>query len=143
MNEACCLSVVAALDKFHRRLVAVQRILVSDQPRSFVVITEVARTISNRTSNSLLTHWKEQLQGWKDSWNNENQPHASVKVLEGVLVEHIHRALVALTVIAFYLFFFPRCDSEGGFYFSGFCWESRDFFSGFSISPNFWSIFRT
>lgn len=100
MNEACCLSVVAALDKFHRRLLAVQRLLVSDQPRSFVVITEVARIISNRTFHSLLTHWKEQLQGWRDSWNNDNQPHASVKVLEGVLVEHIHRALVALTVSA-------------------------------------------
>lgn len=98
MNEACCLSIVAALDKFHRRLLAVQRLLVSDKQWSFTVITEVAQTISNRATSCLLLKWTEQLQGWKDSWSNDNQPHGSVKFLEGALVEHIHRALVALTV---------------------------------------------
>lgn len=98
INEACCTSVVAALDKFHRRILAVQRLLVSDQPRSFPIITEVARIIADRTADYLLSNWKVQLQAWRDSWSNDKQPHSSVKILEGLLVEQVHHALVALTV---------------------------------------------
>lgn len=89
---------VAALDKFHRRILAVQRLLVSDQPRSFAIITEVARIIADRTADYLLSNWKVQLQAWRDSWSNDKQPHSSVKILEGLLVEQVHHALVALTV---------------------------------------------
>ena len=98
ISEACCLSVVAALDKFHRRLLAVQRLLVWDKQWSFTLITEVAQIISHRTSDNLVNKWTDELKGWRDSWNNDKQPHGSVKFIEGALVEHIHRALVTLTV---------------------------------------------
>ncbi|XP_046444096.1 vacuolar protein sorting-associated protein 51 homolog isoform X3 [Daphnia pulex] len=97
ISEACCLSVVAALDKFHRRLLAVQRLLLVDKQWSFTLITEIARIISHRTADALVIKWTSELQGWRDSWNNDNQPHGSVKFIEGALVEHIHRAFVALT----------------------------------------------
>ena len=54
--------------------------------------------------SSFLALWllkrTEQLKSLRDSWSNDvdNQPHGAVKFLEGALVEHIHRALVALTV---------------------------------------------
>lgn len=98
MSEGCCLSLVAALDKFHRRLLAVQRLLMSDNQWSSILITDVAQIISNRAAENLLVKWTEELQGWRDSWNNDNQPHESVKFIEGALIEHIHRTLVALTV---------------------------------------------
>lgn len=97
MSEGCCLSLVAALDKFHRRLLAVQRLLMSDNQWSSILITDVAQIISNRAAENLLVKWTEELQGWRDSWNNDNQPHGSVKFIEGALIEHIHRTLVALT----------------------------------------------
>lgn len=102
MNEACCLSVVAALDKFHRRLLAVQRLLTWDKQWSSILITEVAQVISNRTAENLVIKWTEELRGWRESWNNENQPHGSVKFIEGALIEHVHRALVALTVLSYF-----------------------------------------
>lgn len=98
ISEATCLSVVAALDKFHRRLLAVQRLLMSDKQWSSALIFEVAQTISARTSASLLNKWIEQLESWRNSWTNDNQPHGAVKFLEGALVEHMHRGLVSLTV---------------------------------------------
>lgn len=100
ISEACCLSVVAALDKFHRRLLAVQRLLLVDKPWSFTLITKIARIISHRTADALVIKWTSELQGWRDSWNNDNQPHGSVKFIEGALVEHIHRAFVAITVLS-------------------------------------------
>lgn len=93
------MSVVAALDKFHRRLLAVQRVLGSDEPNSLLLITEVAKTVSKRSADALIIHWKDHLQTWRESWSNENQqPHGSVKMFEGALIELVHRTLVALTV---------------------------------------------
>ena len=104
ISEACCLSVVAALDKFHRRLLAVQRVLGSDEQKSLSLITEVARIVCERSADALLVQWKEHLLTWRETWTNDNQqqqqqqPHGSVKMFESVLIELVHRTLVALTV---------------------------------------------
>ena len=98
MTESCCLSLVTGLDKFHRRLLAVQRLLHSDHQLSYPLITKVALTVAERTSKSLETGWIKQLKNWKDSWNSKDQPHDAVKQLEAVFVEQIQLAFVALTV---------------------------------------------
>jgi len=98
ITENVCLSVVTGLDKFHRRLMAVQRLLHCDHQWSYPLISKVALTVAERLSKSLETDWVNQLKNWKDSWDNKNQPHNSVKQLEAVFVEQIQLAFVALTV---------------------------------------------
>lgn len=98
MSENCCLSIVASLDKFHRRLLAVQRLLLVEEQCSLSVIKVVARTVADRTASSLTTAWAEQLRQWNECWNDSNQPHDSVKHLEAALVEQMQRAFVALMV---------------------------------------------
>lgn len=97
ITENVCLSVVTGLDKFHRRLMAVQRLLHCDHQWSYPLISKVALTVAERLSKSLETDWVNQLKNWKDSWDNKNQPHNSVKQLEAVFVEQIQLAFVALT----------------------------------------------
>lgn len=99
INENSCLSVVSSLDKFHRRLQAVQRLLLVEEQWSPSVIMAVAKTVTEKTACSLQTAWALHLQQWGDSWKESNQPHDSAKQLEASLVELIQRAFVALMVI--------------------------------------------
>jgi hypothetical protein len=99
MNESWCLLVVAALDKFHRRLLAVQRLLLSDKKWSQSLITVVARSVARKMSNQLQVGWDEQLREWRDVSKNDKLVYDSVKQLEASIVEQLQRSFVALTVI--------------------------------------------
>lgn len=101
VTEGSCLTIVAALDKFHRRLLAVQRLLLSEEQWSSKVITSVALVVSERSARLLLSLWTDQLQQWKDSWTVNDQPHDSVKNLEASFVEPLQRTFVALQVSLF------------------------------------------
>ena len=101
MNENWCLLVVAALDKFHRRLLAVQRLLLSDKKWSQPLVIVVARSVANRVSSLLQAEWDEKLEEWRESTKNEKLSYDSVKQIEANIVEHIQRSLVALTVNSF------------------------------------------
>lgn len=101
MNENWCLLVVAALDKFHRRLLAVQRLLLSDKKWSQPLVIVVARSVANRMSSLLQAEWDEKLEEWRESTKNEKLSYDSVKQIEANIVEHIQRSLVALTVNSF------------------------------------------
>ena len=102
MNENWCLLVVAALDKFHRRLLAVQRLLLSDKKWSQPLVIVVARSVANRMSSLLQAEWDEKLEEWRESTKNEKLSYDSVKQIEANIVEHIQRSLVALTVNSFH-----------------------------------------
>ena len=105
MNESWCLLVVAALDKFHRRLLAVQRLLLSDKKWSQPLITVISRSVSNQMSNKLQAGWDDQLREWRDMSKNDKLVYDSVKQLEASIVENLQRSFVALTVIS-HLYFF-------------------------------------
>ena len=98
VSENSCVTIVAALDKFHRRLLAVQRLLLSEEQWSSVVIASVTKTVADQSARILEETWIQQLQQWKESWTDKDQPHDSVKQLETSLVEPIQRAFVALQV---------------------------------------------
>ena len=98
VTESSCLSIVSSLDKFHRRLLAVQRLLLVEEQWSQSIIIAVAKTVADRTASSLQSAWAVQLQQWAETWTENNQPHDSVKQLEASLVELIQRAFVALMV---------------------------------------------
>ena len=100
-SESGCLSIVASLDKFHRRLLAVQRLLLVDEQWSQSMISNVARTVAEQTAVSLLSAWTLHLQQWRECWSDSVQLHDSVKQLESALIEQIQRAFVALMVYSF------------------------------------------